>query len=322
MSIMFLEIFLPLAVLLLAVVLDAVFGDPPNRVHPVAWMGCFINFLFSRLPTSCSSSIQRLLGAMAAVSVIALPTLTVFYALSLINHALGKVVFLMVSAVLLKVTFTVRGMWKHILPVARCLEDGEVEKARRLLSYTVRRDTSKLPPQLLISAAVETVAEGLVDGFASAVFYYSLFGVPGAYAYRAINTLDSMVGYKEPPYTHIGWFSARLDDLANFIPARITTLLMLLSAALLGLNWRKGLKILARDRKNLESVNAGYPISAMAGILNVQLEKLGHYRVGDPAEELRVDHVYLALKIFTLSAALFIALIATPLALLVHFLLV
>ncbi len=322
MSIMSLEILLPLVILLLAVVLDAAFGDPPNRVHPVAWIGSFINFLFRRLPTRCPPSTQRLLGAMAAVLVIALPTLTVFYALLLIDHALGKMVFLVVGAILLKATFTVRGMWKHLLPVAKCLEDGEIEKARRFLSYTVRRDTSKLPPSLLVSAAIETIAEGLVDGFTSAVFYYSLLGVPGAYAYRAINTLDSMVGYKEPPYTHIGWFSARLDDLANFIPARITALLILLSAALLGLNWRRGLRILVRDRKKLESVNAGYPISAMAGVLEVQLEKLGHYRVGDPTEELKVDHIYLALKIFTLSAVLFMALVATPLALLVHFLLV
>jgi adenosylcobinamide-phosphate synthase len=139
-----------------------------------------------------------------------------------------------------------------------------------------------------------------------------LFGVPGAVAFRVINTLDSMVGYRDSLHVNIGWFSAKMDTLANYVPARLTGILMIVAAALLGEDWRNSWKILQRDRKNTASPNAGWTISAMAGALNVQLEKQGSYTIGDN-NNLSPLHITKALHIMLLTAALFAVTIVVPL---------
>jgi len=172
-----------------------------------------------------------------------------------------------------------------------------------------------LTRQHIISAAVETIAEGTTDGITSPFFYFALFGVPGAVAFRVVNTLDSMVGYKDQDHINIGWFSAKMDTIANYIPARLTAILMMLAALLLRENWRKSWRILQRDRKNTESPNAGWTISIMAGALNIQLEKPGFYKIGDN-NDLSPTHIRKALRIMVLTAILFGVLIILPLSVL------
>jgi adenosylcobinamide-phosphate synthase len=158
----------------------------------------------------------------------------------------------------------------------------------------------------VISAGIETVAEGMGDGIASPLFYYALFGIPGAFAYRAINTLDSMVGYKDPEFLNLGWFSARLDSIANWIPARLASILMLLSGKLLGESASRSWRILIRDRNRTESWNAGWLMSAMAGLLDVKLEKPGFYALGDADQQLNYTHLKKAIRIMTLDTVLFV----------------
>jgi adenosylcobinamide-phosphate synthase len=202
-------------------------------------------------------------------------------------------------------------MRQYTLPVADCLENEEYDKAKELLPFIVRRDPTGLNKQHIISAAVETIAEGTTDGITSPFFYFALFGVPGAVVFRVINTLDSMVGYKDQNHINIGWFSAKMDTIANYIPARLTAVLMVVAARLLKENWRKSWKILQRDKKNTESLNAGWTLSAMAGALNVRLEKPGFYRIGD-SKDVSSTHIIRALRIMLLTAILFSILIILP----------
>jgi|GEM_PF-577211 len=190
------------------------------------------------------------------------------------------------------------------LPIADALKRKDLEGARQWLHFIVRRDPNKLDDQHVLSAAVESIAESTTDGVTSPFFFFALFGVPGAFAFRVVNTLDSMVGYKDAVHVNIGWFSAKLDTMANFIPARVTAVLMVVSAAVLGANWRNVWRILQRDKGKTASPNAGWTISAMAGALEVQLEKEGYYILGDEGQ-LSPSHVKEALEIMVLTAILF-----------------
>ncbi|MGF3522573.1 MAG: adenosylcobinamide-phosphate synthase CbiB, partial [Candidatus Bathyarchaeia archaeon] len=154
-------------------------------------------------------------------------------------------------------------------------------------------------------------AESTTDGVTSPLFFFALFGVPGAIAFRVVNTLDSMVGYKDAVHVNIGWFSAKLDTMANFVPARVTALLMVISAALLGANWRKAWHILHRDKNKTASPNAGWTISAMAGALEVQLEKEGHYAVGDKGQ-ISPNHIMDAWQNMVSTSILFVIIGVVP----------
>jgi adenosylcobinamide-phosphate synthase len=179
------------------------------------------------------------------------------------------------------------------------------------LHYIVRRDPATLNERHVISAAVESIAESTTDGVTSPLFYFALFGVPGAFAYRAVNTLDSMVGYKDEAHVNIGWFSATLDTVANYVPTRITASLMVVAAMLLRENWTESYRIMKRDRRNIPSVNAGWTISVMAGALGTQLEKPGFYKVGD-GEGLSPLHIRRALRMMNVTVVLFSVVIVVP----------
>jgi len=182
----------------------------------------------------------------------------------------------------------------------------------------VRRDPATLSERHVISAAVESIAESTTDGVTSPLFYFALFGVPGAFAYRVVNTLDSMVGYKDDVHVNIGWFSANLDTAANYVPTRITAFLMVVAAMLLRENWRESYRIMKRDRRNMSSVNAGWTIAAMAGALGTQLEKPGYYKLGD-GEDLSPMHIRRALRMMKFTVVLFSVVIVFPILLIETF---
>jgi adenosylcobinamide-phosphate synthase len=192
------------------------------------------------------------------------------------------------------------------------LESGDLAGARHNLSMIVRRKTNDLDEQHVLSATIECVSESTVDGIAGPIFYYSLLGPGGAFAYRAINTLDSMVGYKDEYYKDIGWMSARLDTVANYIPARITALLMVVSAKMLGADWKNSLHILHRDHGKTCSPNAGYPMATMAGALRIRLEKIGHYALGDKQEPATLEKCRTAISIMKLTTLLFCVTVGVP----------
>ena len=297
-------------ILLIALLIDFIFGEVPDRVHPTVWMGKVITFLKPRI-RDVNPLDEKLNGVLLALFVMTLFAVPAYVILLWTRQGLGWLPYIIVAAVMLKMTFAVKCMSQYTIPIAKAIEKGDIDKAKGLLHYIVRRDPATLNERLVISAAVESIAESTTDGVTSPLFYFALFGVPGAFAYRVVNTLDSMVGYKDEAHVNIGWFSANLDTVANYVPTRITALLMVVTAMLLGENWRKSYRIMKRDRRNMLSVNAGWTIAAMAGALTTQLEKPGFYKLGD-GDGLSPAHIRRALRIMNLTVVLFSVVIVFP----------
>ncbi len=304
-------------ILLLALLIDVVFGEVPDNIHPTVWMGRVIAVLRTRIrnPNPLREKAGGVLLAIFAITLFAVPA---FGLLFVIRLFLGWIVYIVVAAIMFKMTFAVKCMSKYTLPIMRALEAGDLDKAKGFLHYIVRRDPATLDERHVISAAVESIAESTTDGVTSPMIYFALFGVPGAIAYRVINTLDSMVGYRDVANLNIGWFSAKLDTLANYVPTRLTAAFMVLSATILGEDWRGSRLIIHRDRRNMPSVNAGWTIAAMAGALGTQLEKPNYYALGDD-HGLNPDHIRRALRMMNVTVMLFAVVLVLPVLMLKGF---
>ncbi|MFQ5998080.1 MAG: cobalamin biosynthesis protein [Candidatus Bathyarchaeia archaeon] len=300
-----------LSILGLAFLVDRLVGDQSNRYHPTAWLGKIIAFLGSKL--SGGGRVQETLaGVFLAVVVVLLFALPVYAGLRFFEEVAGAIVTVIAASIILKQTFAMKTMEKHLRPIISALNSSDIEGARRQVSLIVRRDTSSLNESQLISATVESVAESTVDGTTSPLFFFGLLGVPGAAAYRAINTLDSMVGYRDQKNASIGWFSAWLDTLANFLSARLTAGLLIISAFILRENFRNAWVVMLRDARSTMSKNAGWPMAAMAGALRVKLEKPGYYTLGSWGNQLKTEHITRAVKLMRLTTLLFIVVIVIP----------
>ncbi|TCJ13634.1 cobalamin biosynthesis protein CobD [Rubrobacter taiwanensis] len=252
-----------------ALVIDALFGEPPARLHPTVWMGWGISLLEERALKLRSPLGRRMAGVFIAAAVPATSSLLALAVLRCMPPALRGVL----EWALISTTLCPRGLGEAALAVERALERGDLEKARNLAGEMVGRDTHHLSGGEVARAAVESVAENTSDGVVAPVFYACLFGAPGALAYRAANTLDSMLGYTRPPYGELGWASARLDDLANLLPARLT---VLAAAAASG---RPGPVLAAARRYGPlhSSPNAGRVEAAFAGALGIRLGGRNYY---------------------------------------------
>ncbi|RLE49743.1 MAG: cobalamin biosynthesis protein [Candidatus Methanomethylicota archaeon] len=307
----------PALIIVLSLIIDIAVNDPPNRYHPTAWLGKVISALTPKFKAD-SSKIEKANGVLLAIVTIAIYATPIYLLVSLCHF--NYFLEIVVAALALKITFALKCMDKHVRPIATHLQHNDISSARQAVALIVRRDVSAFNTPLITSAAIESTAESIVDGFASPLFYYSLFGIAGAAIYRAINTLDSMVGYKDPYFVNIGWFSAKLDTLANWIPARLATIILAFSALVLGLDWRNSIRIAVRDHRNTESLNAGWIMSAMAGALNVRLEKPGYYVLGKELPTPKDSHIVLALKVMYVTCILFTAFICIPLSILFSYL--
>ncbi len=288
--------------------IDWLLGDPPNRYHPVAWLGQLIGFFLPRL----KGGAEKAKGTIFVISLIIIVALAVHFLVFTSRYLAGIIELVIVSAIIFKITIAMKGMERHTQAIINCLEVCDLEATRHNLSMIVRRKTDDLDEQHILSATIECISESTVDGITGPIFYYSLFGPAGAFAYRVINTLDSMVGYSDDYFKDIGWMSAMLDTSANYIPARITALLMVVSARILGADWKNSLNILQRDRDKTFSPNAGYPMATMAGALRIRLEKIGHYTLGDNQEPVTVEKCKKAISIMKLTTLLFCIVVSVP----------
>ncbi len=295
----------------LAFLIDMIFGEYPDRIHPTIGIGKLIIYLKPKTKHT-NSRVEKANGVLMALIIMLIVALPVFLLLFWLRTLpYGEIFYIIVGAILFKATFAIRGMGQYTLPIAKALKQNDLAGARKWLPYIVRRDPNSLNERQIISAAVESIAESTTDGITAPFFFYALFGVPGAFAYRVINTLDSMVGYKNAEFRNIGWFSAKMDTISNYIPARVTAYLIVAAAFILREDWRESYRILQRDKHKTASPNAGYTISAMAGALNTQLEKQGCYTLGDDHGMLH-QHIPKALRIMTVTAALFGLVVVVP----------
>jgi adenosylcobinamide-phosphate synthase len=295
----------------LAFAIDLVLGEYPDRIHPTIGIGKLITYL-KRKAKNINPKVEKTNGVLMALTIMLVVALPVF-ALLFWLHGLpyGEILYIVAGAILFKATFAIRGMGQYTKPIAAALKRNDLAGARKWLPYIVRRDPNTLNERQIISAAVESIAESTTDGVTAPFFFFAFFGVPGAFAYRVINTLDSMVGYKNAEYKNIGWFSAKLDTIANYVPARVTAYLMVAASFLLNEDWRESYRILQRDKHKTASPNAGYTISAMAGALNIQLEKQGYYTLGDD-HGISAVHIPKALRVMTVTALLFGLVVVLP----------
>lgn len=288
--------------------IDWLFGDPPNKYHPVAWLGKLIGFFLPRL----KGGSEKAKGTIFAIILVIAIALAVHFLVFASMYLLGMTAFVILSATIFKITIAMKGMEGHSKAIMNCLEACDLKGTRYNLSMIVRRKTDDLDEQHILSATIECISESTVDGITGPIFYYSLLGPAGAFAYRAINTLDSMAGYPDNYFKDIGWMSARLDTAANYIPARITAFLMIISAKLLGADWKNSLNILKWDYDKTSSPNAGYPMATMAGALRIRLEKIGHYSLGDDKEPVTLDKCKKAISIMKVTTLLFCIVMSVP----------
>jgi adenosylcobinamide-phosphate synthase len=288
----------PSIALLVAYSLDRAFGDPPDRFHPVAWMGRTI--VVGRDWALRGGSVGQLWrGALVALII---PTASA----SLAYAALGEIgrwpsAVVIATGFLLKPMFAVRGLRDAAYVVRDALDRNDLEAARRGLGSLCSRQAKALDRQELIAATIESVAENTSDSIVAPLFFFACFGLPGAVFYRAVNTLDAMIGY-HGRYEYAGKAAARFDDLLNLLPARLTSLLLLGGGLLAGANVRRGVSILVRDGRRTESPNAGGPMATMAGLLGVRLVKEGAYVLGDEREPLESVQITKAWRIASIAS--------------------
>ena len=298
-----------------ALLLDFLIGDPKTKYHPTAWIGKLIAVLvpFSRNNSPKKELFGGILIVFAVVAIVSTLLVALDFGISLLTiDIISLVVSIAVGSILLKTTIAIRGMQKHALSVVDALEKDDLDSARNHLSMIVKRNTKHLDKNHISSAVLESISENTVDGITGPLFYYAIFGLPGAFVYRAVNTIDSMVGYKTSLFRNIGWFGANCDTILNYIPSRLTGLVMILSALILGYNWKESFYIMKRDGKKLESPNAGFPIAALAGALGTKLEKINYYAVGDGNIEFTKSHIVSAIRLMKVSSILFCGLVTVP----------
>ena len=304
------NVVMAISVLVLAILLDLILGDPsPNspekytfRMHPTVLMGKFTQALESHFK-SPNPKTAKLKGVLLALTVILVFSLPVYFGLWAIYSFISYLIYAFFAIILLKLTICIKLETDWAKAAAKAIDSGDIEEAKKYAHFS-RREAKDLTGEQISSAVIESMAENLIDFRLSPILSYALFGVTGAIAFRAINTLDGMVGFKDPEHLHIGWFSANLDTIVNYIPARLTAILITLSSALLGKDYKNAWKIACRDNGKTPSRNHGWPMAAMAGALAVQLEKPNQYVLGDQTETLSPNKILQAVKIRNMALVL------------------
>ena len=290
----------------IAYVLDLIFGDPQNVVHPVQVIGKIIS---AGEKVLLRKKYKFLAGAVLNIFTVSI-TYTLMY---LISKSVKISVFFMIIEIYLMYTiFSINSLAREGNRVYRILKEGDIERARKDLSYLVSRDTEMMDEKMIIRSTMETISENTVDGIVAPMFYMFLGGMPLAMAYKAINTLDSMVGYKNEKYMDFGKFSAKVDDAANFIPARITGILIVLASMILGYDYKNSLKIFIRDRKNHSSPNSAHSEASVAGALGVQFggkvsyfgKEIDKPTIGDKTKEFELEDIRKNIRIMYVTSFL------------------
>ena len=299
----------------IAYVLDLIFGDPQNIIHPVQVIGKMISsgekYLLGKRHES-DRKYKFFAGMILNITVI-----SVTYAVTYLIYKSSEnsIIFTVAEIYLMYTIFSINSLAREGNRVYNILKEGNIERARKDLSYLVSRDTGTMDEKMIIRSTMETISENTVDGIVAPMLYMFLGGLPLSMTYKAINTFDSMVGYKNEKYMDFGKFSAKLDDVANFIPARITGILIVIASMILGYDYKNSLKIFIRDRKNHSSPNSGHAEAGVAGALGVQFggrvsyfgKEVDKPVIGDKIKDFELEDIKKNIKI--MYAASFLSLV-------------
>lgn len=308
------ESYLPIAALLV----DRLLGDPRSSLHPVVLIGRYIAWLEKKLRNPLHTAFrQQSLGFLLVLAVL-LTVYGVVWSGLLLAQQTANWLYATLAIVLLSFTISPRSLAEAGEEIYRYLLAGDMTQARFKVGWIVGRDTANLDTPEVTRATVETVAENIVDGIISPLFYFALGGVPLAFLYRAVNTMDSMLGYKNEKYLYFGRAAARIDDLFNYVPARLTGLLIILAAWLLRFDAARAWHMIKRDARKHPSPNSGYAEAGVAGALGVQLGGLNYYggiasqraKMGDSLSTLAPEHITQTIRIMYTVTILFVILLA------------
>lgn len=290
--------------IVLAVVLDFIIGDPYWFPHPVIYIGKLISFLEKKARVIAKNEkTLRICGGIIVVTVSAVSFLIPYALLKLIKNI--SWIYHTLNILIIWTTLAAKSLHKEAGKVYEALKNNDIEDARLKLSYIVGRDTKTLTDTEIIRADVETVAENTSDGVIAPLLFAMVGGAPLAMLYKGINTMDSMLGYMNEKYKFIGFFPAKIDDLFNLIPARITGVLIAITSPVVGGNILESFRIMFRDRKNHKSPNCAYPEAAAAGAMRIQLGGTNSYfgelmykpTIGDKKQELQSAHIIQVIKL-------------------------
>jgi adenosylcobinamide-phosphate synthase len=315
-------ILVPILVVIGALALDFAFGDPKNKIHPTAWIGSLIARLvpFAKTPNPTAEKIGGVFVTLIVTGLVAALLLSFDFLTKNLTDAISTIIIILIGSLLLKTTIAIKGLERHGTLVMDALSKNNLEEARARLSMLVKRNTKDLDRNHVVSGVIESTSENIVDGITGPLFYFGLFGLVGAFVYRTVNTIDSMIGYKNQLFENVGWFGANCDKVLNYLPARITGYVMILAAVLVGADWKNSLQTLRRDGRKTSSPNAGYPMAAMAGALRTRFEKIDHYVLGNGTTEMDIHHFRSAILLMKVTCILFCTLVTIPLITILHYL--
>ncbi|ALP91249.1 cobalamin biosynthesis protein [Clostridium butyricum] len=291
-------------------ILDLLIGDPNNPFHPVRGIGLLASKLETIFRKLLKNSL-KIAGLIVWIITIIL-TFAITYGIIFVCMKINKYLGVIVQGIIIYFCISAKGLVVEGYKVIKYLNEGNIEKSRKQLSYIVGRDTESLDSKGITRAVIETIAENMSDGVIAPILFAGIFGAAGSMAYKAVNTMDSMFGYKNDKYIEFGYFPAKLDDLFNYIPARVTGILIIISSFFLKRDYKNSLKIYKRDRYNHTSPNSAHPEAAMAGALDIQLGGANYYFgkivekpvIGDKIKEIEINDVKKTAEILYLSAVM------------------
>ncbi|MGL4874543.1 MAG: adenosylcobinamide-phosphate synthase CbiB [Clostridium sp.] len=296
--------------LLLGFILDQIIGDPENPYHPVRFIGS-LGIALEKLFRKKFREALKIAGFFTLLFIILISFFVSFFIVYLsrkVNIYLG----ILVQGIIIYFCIASKGLAIEGLKVIKELKCGNIEKARQKLSYIVGRDTNTLNEEGIVKAVIETVSENMSDGIIAPLIFIGIGGAPFGILYKAVNTCDSMFGYKNDKYKDFGFFSAKLDDVFNFIPARITGYLIVIGAFLLGYDYKNAYKIYKRDRYNHSSPNSAHPEASISGMLGIELGGDNYYfgklvkkqTIGDKNKRLEIEDLYKVNKVLLIVSYL------------------
>ena len=306
-----------ISTLVFAIVFDIIIGELPSKIHPVVIIGKIIDFFtgsFIKIRNNFS-------GLLLFLSTTIVSTVILFILFSIIN--VNFYLMFIVYGLILSSTFSIKILLSSANDISNDLKEG-IEKARKSVSYLVSRNTNELSEKLIVSATIESLTENITDSYISPIFYFTIISAIALlfannintfllifiilwipFLFRISNTLDAMVGYENEKLKYIGYFPAKIDDILNYIPARIAGFLVVVSAFILKLDWKNSYKIMLRDARKCPSPNSGFTMASTAGALNIQLVKKDIYILGDNTVEIDVSHISKAIKLSKFTILLF-----------------
>lgn len=299
-----------------AFLFDALTGDPRSKLHPVVLIGKLITLLEGILRRDDDGYITKICKGGLLVTIVLAVSYGIGFGILYLLTVIGSFTLkIFVEAVVLSFMITPRSLAEAGREIYYLLTMDNLAQARYKVGWIVGRDTAHLNEAEVVRATVETISENTVDGIISPLFYFAVGGLPLAVAYRAVNTMDSMLGYKNERYIYFGRVAARLDDVANFIPARLTAILFIVAAFVLNLDYKNAFDMMRRDAAKHPSPNGGYAEATVAGALNIQLGGINsyfgvpHFRayMGDPNESLESAHILGAIRLMYTATIIFLS---------------